>query len=313
MPKRARVRESAPAPAPAASSSSSSSSSPAAAPSASPALPAAPLQLVSLAPPASAPVQLFARLERDELLLLAAPTAAGAGAALLRSAAALRACVPALERVVARGVLVAGPAGAAEGADAGVDAGAPPYALLRLAGGRAAALAVLARPLALPAADSTGRAVGLRAWLAAHNAAGAGSGDARAQQAEADAAMALFEAGETAAGRARAELAARMQADGFTLVTRRSRVDEGGGDDEALARGGGFATDHSGGGGGGGGGRESTNAKRKRRRGDIAARGFYAENAGERRGARLEALRAGFDEDRARIARTKAARSEFRG
>jgi len=168
---------------------------------------------------------------------------------------------------------------------------------------------VLARPLALPAADATGRTVGLRAWLAAHNAANAGSGDARAQQAEADAAMALFEAGETAAGRARAELAARMQADGFTLVTRRSRVDEGGGDDEALVRGGGFAPDHI---GGGGGGRESTNAKRKRRRGDIAARGFYAENASERHGARLEALRAGFDEDRARIARTKAARSEFR-
>jgi len=257
-------------------------------------------------------VQLFARVEREELLLLAAPSAAGAGASLLRSAAALRACLPALERVVARGVLAADPAGA--GADAGADAGAPPYALLRLAGGRAAALAVLARPLALPAADATGRAVGLRAWLSAHHAADAGGGDARALQAEADAAMAAFEAGESAVGRARAELAARMQADGFTLVTRRSRVDEGGGDDEAAAEGGGFAPDHGGSGGGGGGhGRESKNAKSKRRRGDIAASNFYAENASERRGARLEALRAGFDEDRARIARTKAARSEFRG
>jgi hypothetical protein len=286
-------------------------------------LAAAPLQLITLAPASSsssssssaAPVRLFARLERGELLLLAAPTPAGPAAALLRSADALRARLPALERVVARGLLAA-PAAAGGGAGA---PDAPPYALLRLAGGRAAALAVLARPLALPAADAAGRAVGLRAWLAAHNAAAAG-GDARALQAGADEAMAAFEAGEGAASRRRAELAARMQADGFTLVTRRSRVDEGGGDDEAAAEGGGVAAHGGGGGGGGGGsggggsfgGRESTNAKRKRRRGDLAVRDFYTENARERKGARLQALRAGFDEDRAKIARTKAARPGLR-
>ena len=93
-----------------------------------------------------------------------------------------------------------------------------------------------------------------------------------------------------------------MEADGFTLVTRRTRVGEDDDDEAGVVEGG----------GGGAGGYESTNAKRKRRRGDLAAPAFYA--ARERKGASLEALRAGFDADRARIEAIKGekAKREFR-
>lgn len=78
-------------------------------------------------------------------------------------------------------------------------------------------------------------------------------------------------------------MAAAMDADGFTVVRRKS----------------GAPGAH---GGGGGDVLESANVRRKKKRGGLLAPDFYAFQRAGDRAADLAALRAGFAEDRARIA-----------
>jgi len=233
--------------------------------------------------------RVFARALSPSRLLLVAPPGASAPAAaareLLRAGAA---------EEIARAAL----ARAGEVEQRGVAGGAA-YAVVRAAGsgGRGDASAEALASIASAAAASSaaaGSGAGLRAWLAAHHArGGALSQDSRALQRRADEDVRAFEAGESEADRAKRELAARMQADGFTLVTRRSRLES----EEGAA--------------------ESANAKRKRRRGDVAAAGFYGGAraiAAERKSAKLETLRSGFAEDRAALAALKAKRrADFSG
>ena len=152
----------------------------------------------------------------------------------------------------------------------------------------------LARGSAFPVAAGGGgeRAAapqGLRAWLGALEDAKV---DQRALQRAVDGHMAAFDAAEGAKTAAVAALATRMEADGFTLVTkgRKPRLE----DDVPAA-----AAPAA----------ESDNQKRKRKRGSVVVGDFYAFQAAGRKASSLEELRRRFEEDKERVRRIKEARA----
>ena len=118
--------------------------------------------------------------------------------------------------------------------------------------------------------------------------------DQRGLQAAADAAVAAFDGGAAAKAAAIGDLASRMQADGFTLVTR--------GVKPGTAPPG---ADGAGAPGGGG----SRNAKAKAKRGSVVATDFYGFQTRESKADTLKALRERFDEDKRRVAQMKADRA----
>ncbi len=136
-------------------------------------------------------------------------------------------------------------------------------------------------------------APGLHGWLANATAEARRAGRrgaARALQAETDALVAAFEEQEDSAKRKKEELAARMQADGFTLVTRKTAV-------------GAEAAEEGADGGGGA-------AKRKKKsRGALQQADFYRFQATDQKLDRLAELRAQFAEDKERVNKVKAART----
>lgn len=128
------------------------------------------------------------------------------------------------------------------------------------------------------------------AWLA--NVESHQRADQRGLQAAADAAVAAFDSGAAAKAAAVGDLESRMQADGFTLVTKGVKPQR---DADAGA------------GAGAGGG--SRNAKAKAKRGSVVATDFYGFQNRESKTDALRALRARFEEDTARVARMKAERA----
>jgi hypothetical protein len=108
---------------------------------------------------------------------------------------------------------------------------------------------------------------GLRSWLKMYNEkGGAQSIDSRELQRQVDEEVLKFASEETRKDVAKKELVARMQADGFTLVTRKTRIEDG--NDEY----------------------ESSTFKKKRKRGDLLAGvDFYSGSSSQVR--REKALR----------------------
>jgi ribosomal RNA-processing protein 7 len=171
-------------------------------------------------------------------------------------------------RVVSRGASEAGVAWATVACDGA--RGASRLAAARLGRGGGAA------------ASAPAPGAGLSAWLSAARADAAPS--ARELQAAADAEMAAFDAGAAAAADAKRVLAAQAAADGFTLVTRKTRVE--GEDDIIVPR------------------------QKKRAGGGGAARAdFYAFQKRSDKVAALETLRRAFEADRERIKRISASRT----
>ena len=210
---------------------------------------------------------------------------AGAGATLLLAAcsgplppsAALAAALGGAAVVAAieqRGVLRGGGGRALE------------CALVRCTSAGAAAQ-LLARPLSDTAVARRGG--GLAAWVARAEAAAAV--DTRGLQGAVDAAVAVLDAAGAAASAEKETLRARMQADGFTLVTRRSVLESEEGGAEAAG---------------------NRRGKKRTRPGGAVNPAAYAAPAAATAQAdkarRLEELRRGFEEDAARIARLKTQR-----
>jgi hypothetical protein len=156
---------------------------------------------------------------------------------------------------------------------------------------RKGAKRALALGSSFPASDAAGAPLGLRGWLATLE--GGAAVDQRALQAAVDGYMGAWDAAQSAKEAAVASLAARMESDGFTLVTKGRRAkldadDAGGGPGSAVV---------------------SDNVKRKAKRGAIAKGDFYAFQARESRLDSLAELRRKFDEDRERVKRIKEART----
>lgn len=152
--------------------------------------------------------------------------------------------------------------------------------------------------LEIPAIDSsTGKEQGLRSWLSAYNEkGGAQSKDSRELQRQVDDEVFKFDTAEGEKDLAKKELAARMQADGFTLITRKTRIEDG--NDE----------------------HESSTFKKKRKRGDISAGvDFYngsSSNLRREKAQKIAALRDEFEKDKERIIEMKGKRGNgrvFRG
>jgi hypothetical protein len=276
-------------------------------------------------------------LAETELEAALAPFCAGSGAGAAAAGAAASSSSSSSssskkgEAKGARGASSASPSSSAPSSLAvlrrgtvGEDESALHFAVVRLPTAAAAAR-LCAAPSAFAgagagasAAEGGGPGVGsggLRTWLARH--AASAKPDARALQAAADSHMAGFDAAEGEARRRKEELGARMQADGFTLVTRKSRLaGEGEWESEnikkkrkrdasasalsaeALAAGGVAAVE--GGGGGGGGGARGV--------GGALAKGFYQFQHTAAKLERLERLRAQFAEDKEHIKKIKAER-----
>lgn len=164
---------------------------------------------------------------------------------------------------------------------AGEDESALKYFLIRLASSKALRK-VLGASSQFPQEDQEGRPLGLRSWLGHHEASKV---DSRTLQATVDKYMAKFEAGESEVDRKKSELSARMQADGFTLVTRKTKIaaEDEENDDVMLSR----------------------NQKSKEKRGDLAVQDFYKFQRTENKFDKLTALRAQFAEDKERIKKLK--------
>jgi hypothetical protein len=159
-------------------------------------------------------------------------------------------------------------------------------ALVRCAGPGAAAR-LLQRPLtARPTTDARGAPRGLRAWLSSAEAAA--QVDTRGLQDSVDAAVRALDEAGAAAEREKDTLKARMQADGFTLVTRKSVL-------ESEAEASGAAGNRRG-------------KKRTRPGGNLHPQNYAQSTAQEDKVRRLEELRKGFEEDTRHIARLKAQR-----
>ena len=124
----------------------------------------------------------------------------------------------------------------------------------------------------------------MSAWLSASRAESLPT--ARELQASADAALVAFDAGAAEASSAKANIAARMQADGFELVTRRTKIE---GEEE-----------------GSGGVAVSAKAKKKAA---AAKADFYAFQKRSEKAAALGALRDAFAADRDKIKRLASART----
>jgi len=152
--------------------------------------------------------------------------------------------------------------------------------------------------LEIPTIDpSTGKEQGLRSWLSAYNEkGGAQSKDSRELQRQVDDEVLKFDTAEGEKDLAKKELAARMQADGFTLVTRKTKIEDG--NDE----------------------HESSTFKKKRKRGDVSAGvDFYngsSSNLRREKAQKIAALRDQFEKDKDRISEMKGKRGNgrvFRG
>lgn len=112
--------------------------------------------------------------------------------------------------------------------------------------------------------------------------------DQRGLQAGADAALAAFDGGVAAKAAAVSDLASRMEADGFQLVTRGVKPRTSDDVDDGRI--------------------ESRNAKAKAKRGEIALPDFYRFQNREDKIGSLKALRERFEDDRRRVAKLQAAR-----
>ena len=149
---------------------------------------------------------------------------------------------------------------------------------------RAPSASAASRPLRAPLQERGDASRGLHAWLASARAeldsgGGGCGGDARVLQARVDAELAAFDAGAAAAAEEKKTLGARMLADGFTLVTRKTRLES-----EAPTK----------------------DAKKKK---DKALNDFYRFQKVSEKTEALKKLREGFAEDGARIKRLAAART----
>lgn len=131
------------------------------------------------------------------------------------------------------------------------------------------------------AAVSGEEGTGLRGWLENYRAARV---DARDMQAAVDKHMAAFDAKEEAKELAKKELAARMEADGFTLVTSKARVAVEGDDDDAPA------------------------ANKKKKKSNLSMPDFYKFQRTQDKLSALAQLRAGYAEDKERLRQLKEAR-----
>jgi len=164
---------------------------------------------------------------------------------------------------------------------------APGCALLRFSSARAAR-AVLAAPLAaMSTAGPDGAPRGLRLWLA--NVEAAAARDARSLQAGADAVVASHDAAEAARDAEKDALRARMLADGFTLVTRKTRIEaeEAAHEEREAAA-------------------AATSGKKKRAREGVP--NLYGFQRAEDKLNKLKELRDGFAADKTRIARLRHAK-----
>jgi hypothetical protein len=138
---------------------------------------------------------------------------------------------------------------------------------------------------------------GLRSWLKIYNEkGGVQSIDSRELQRQVDEEVLKFDNEETRKDVAKKELVARMQADGFTLVTRKTRIEDG--NDEY----------------------ESSTFKKKRKRGDISAGvDFYSGSSSQVRrdkALRITTLRNEFEKDKEKINELKGKKENgrvFRG
>jgi hypothetical protein len=208
------------------------------------------------------------------LLLLAACSGPLPPSAALAAALGGSAMVAAIEQ---RGVLRSGGGGRGRALEC---------ALVRCVSAGAAA-ALLARPLSATAAPR--RDSGLVVWVARAEAAAAV--DTRGLQGAVDAAVSVLDAAGAAASAEKETLRARMQADGFTLVTRRSVLESEEGGAEAAG---------------------NRRGKKRTRPGGALNPAAYAAPAAASAQAdkarRLQELRRGYEEDAARIARLRAQR-----
>jgi hypothetical protein len=151
---------------------------------------------------------------------------------------------------------------------------------------RCASAAAAARLLRAPLTDRDAAAPGLAAWL--RQAEAAVQVDARGLQEGADAAVRALDERSAAADAAKETLRARMLADGFTLVTRKSVLES----EEGAA---GAAGNRRG-------------KKRTRPGGDLHPTAYRTKTAQEEKLRRLQDLRKGFEEDTKSIARLQAQR-----
>lgn len=143
----------------------------------------------------------------------------------------------------------------------------------------------------------SGKEQGLQKWLKVYNeTSGAQSNDSRNLQQQVDEEMSRFDSKESEKEQEKKELVARMQADGFTLVTRKTKLE-----DEDYDR-------------------ESSTFKKKRKRGDISAgTDFYLGSSSIQRREKaksLATLRDEFEKDKQRISEMKTKKANgrvFRG
>ena len=148
---------------------------------------------------------------------------------------------------------------------------------------------VLGLSSSFPAADGDGALLGLRGWLSNLEESKV---DQRALQSAVDGYMSTFDAVESAKEAAVASLASRMEADGFTLVTKgkKPRLEDSvdtGASSSAV---------------------ESDNQKRKKKRGSVVKQDFYGFQSRENKLDKLAELRRRFEEDKERVKRIKEAR-----
>jgi hypothetical protein len=240
----------------------------------------------------------YAALDFSQASLLALPLAGGGEASALalpyaKRCLLLASCAGPLPPSAALAAALGGAASVAgieerglmQGG-AGAGAGAAPRALecavVRFTSARAARGA-LAQPLSARPGPARG---GLQAWLARAEASAAV--DTRGLQAGADETLRVLDAAGAAAAAEKETLRARMQADGFTLVTRRSVLES----EEGAA---GAAGNRRG-------------KKRTRPGGGLAPGAYAIRTAQEDKLRALSDLRKGYEEDRAHIARLAAQR-----
>lgn len=137
---------------------------------------------------------------------------------------------------------------------------------------------ILSMASVFPLQDQDGRLFGLRGWLAAHEASKV---DARKLQTQADSIVQKYDTRQEENERKKDELAARMEADGFTLVNHKlSKVDHN------------DLTNNE---------EEGTAAKRKKNRGSLVANDFYRFQQTQDKLDRLHTLKEQFEADKEQI------------
>jgi len=161
-----------------------------------------------------------------------------------------------------------------------------PYVIIRLATSKARRK-ILNMTSIFPTHDQDGRLFGLRGWLAAHEASKV---DARKLQAHADNIVNKYDIKQEENERKQAELTARMEADGFTLVNHKlSKIDHNdttnNGEEEGSA------------------------IKRKKNRGSLISKDFYRFQQTQDKLQRLTTLKEQFEEDKERIRLIKEKRT----